>query len=182
MKLSARPPVLAFAIAALLSACGGGSVAIGDFGGDDPFDLHPPRSSGRPASVTVDAATEPAFVGLYSATDVPVTSVLRFFPQDGDPETCRFRFIGLQQQQSRVERVMDGEIRYLPNTSELRTAFVVINTLEFRHDGTSGATVDRANNLVTFDDAVFRSTQGSNDTVTVTGSIPLRNEAKPAGC
>ena len=73
----ARHAISCLALAALLSACGGGSVGVsfGDFDDDDPFAFHPPRSSGLPASVTVSAATDPAFNGNYASSNIWLSPV-----------------------------------------------------------------------------------------------------------
>jgi hypothetical protein len=182
MKLLARSLFLPAAVAGLLSACGGGSVSVGEFD-DDPWHFNEPRSSGRGAAVTVSAATDPGYDGVYSAADLWMTSVVRFFPSGGDPQTCRYRFASLNQQVSgREGRVMSGEVRYLPDSNDLRSTILAIDGLEFRADGTAGATVDRTANQVTYSNVVFRSTQGTGVSFTLTGGIPLRNEARPAGC
>jgi hypothetical protein len=49
-------------------------------------------------------------------------------------------------------------------------------------DNSTGATVDRSNNVVTFSGALLNSTQGSGQTITLTGSVPIRSENKPEGC
>jgi hypothetical protein len=164
--------VLALSTVALLSACGGG--------GDVFFD-NEPHSSGRSGSVTVTAAGDPNLNGVYSSSDVQLNDVVKFNPIGGDPETCRSRFSGLAQAPG-AQRLMDGDIRYLPGTTALQVTFVSINTIEFRLQGTQNATVDRANNVVTYAGAVLTSTQGSGQSITMTGTIPLRAENKPEGC
>lgn len=182
MKLLARSLFLSAAVTGLLSACGGGSVSVGEFD-DDPWHFNEPRSSGRGAAVTVSAATDPKYDGVYSAADLWMTSVLRFFPTGGDPQTCRYRFASLNQQVSGGEGlVMSGEVRYLVDSDDLRSTILTINSLEFRADGTAGAAVDRSANQVTYGNVVFRSTQGTGVSFTFSGSIPMRNEARPAGC
>ncbi|MBE7366452.1 hypothetical protein [Ramlibacter pallidus] len=179
MHLRGRPVILCLALAAVLSACGGGSVgvSVGDFDEDDPFAFHPPRSSGLPAAVTVSAATDPAFNGTYASANVWLSPVFRF---GGDPQTCRFRFAGLPQ--AGDQRVLEGEIRYLPGTAQLHRVQVVINGFDFRLAGTAGASVDRAGHLVTFDGAVLTGVEGTMGTLTLTGTIPLRAADKPVGC
>lgn len=162
--------LLAVTVAAVLSACGGGG---GDFKND-------PRSSGLSAALTVSAAGETSLNGLYSSSDVQLNDVEKFNPIGGDPETCRSHFSGLVQTPG--GRIMDGEIRYLPGTSLLRSTFVSINTVEFRLEGSTGGTVDRSTNVVTFSGAVFTSTQGTGRTITLTGAVPIRAANKPEGC
>lgn len=165
-----RTSLLAVTVAAVLSACGGGG---GDFKND-------PRSSGLSAALTVSAAGETSLNGLYSSSDVQLNDVEKFNPIGGDPETCRSHFSGLVQTPG--GRIMDGEIRYLPGTSLLRSTFVSINTVEFRLEGSTGGTVDRSTNVVTFSGAVFTSTQGTGRTITLTGAVPIRAANKPEGC
>lgn len=181
MKLQQRVSVLA--CVALLAACGGGSVSIriGDDDDEhlDEFAFHPLRSSSKPARVTV-ASTDARFHGAYFSNDLRLTDVLRFFRTGSDPETCRYRFAGLQQESG--QHVMDGEIRYLPDSNQVRRTVVVINTIEFRLDPTAGVTVDRTNRQVVYNGATLASTQGLGTTVTLTGAIPMRTQTFPEGC
>ena len=121
-----------------MSGCGGGG---GDFKND-------PRASGRAASVNVTGAVDTSLNGLYATNDVFLNDVEKINPIGGDPETCRFRFSNLPKAGS--AQIMDGEIRYIPGTNEARVSIVSISTIEFRLLGTAGATVDRANNLIDF--------------------------------
>ena len=174
-------PLLPAVLAALLSGCGGGvGVEFFDDGGhDDEFIDDRPFASGRPGSVTVSAASDARLVGTYSSDNVRVTHVFRFFPIGEFPETCRFQFEGLVEPGSGA--AMNGEILYLPGTDTVHSNFVVIDNREFRVDG--GSTLDRANNAITFSNAVLTSTlQGSTRTITITGTVPMQNEPKPAGC
>ena len=178
MKLQYRLPALALA-AALLSSCGGGvSIGVGDFDDFDDFGFHPLFRLGRPASLEV-ASSEPLLAGTYSTSDVRVTDVLRFSADGPEPETCRFRFDGLEQAGSR--RPLDGEIRYLPDSNELRSTIVFIGGFEFRLDGTTGATVDRTSHQVVYSGATLPSTQGNGQTVTLTGAVPME-QGRPGGC
>lgn len=181
MKLSARPLLPALASVVLLAACGGGvGVGIGDFE-DDPFSFfRGPVSSTQPGSMTVTEATNIAFNGTYAASNVRLTDVIGFQATASDPATCRYRFHGLQL--AGRERVMDGEIRYLPDTSTLRTAILAIDTNEYRVDGSTGVTVDRAGNTVTFNGVRLASTQGFGQAITVSGTVPILDAARPAGC
>lgn len=176
MNAVPRPLLPLLLVAGLLTACGGG-VTIGFFDDGDDFVPDAPVSSGRPASVTVSAATDATLDGVYAAANARIGSVVGFF---GDPDTCRFRFEGLQQANS--GRVMSGEIRYLVNSNTVLTTIVVIDTREFRVDGGSAATVDRANNAIAYSGAVLANTQGLGQSLTLSGSIPMQNEAKPSRC
>jgi hypothetical protein len=163
---------LALSLAVLLSACGG----------DDEgavVDERDPSASGRTASVTVAAAGNAAFNGVYATTDLWLNNVTKVNPIGGDPETCRFRFDKLRQ--TGTTRNMNGDIRYIPGSTEVRTTFVAIDTVEFRLQGTTGASVDRANNRIVYTNAVLTSTQGTGQTITLSGAIPMLPN-RPEGC
>jgi hypothetical protein len=157
-------------LASLLSACGGGG---GDSDSGDPA----PRAI--PASVAVGPASDSSLNGIYASSTIALNEVVKFNPVGGDPETCRFRFAGLQQ--AGTTRLMDGDIRYIPGTTELRVTFVSIAGTEFRLQGTAGATVDKPNNRVVYNGAILTSTQGSGNTITLSGSIPMLT-SRPEGC
>lgn len=169
----------------LLSGCGGG-VAIGlEFSDDDhdheEFVDDRPFPSGRPAAVDVSAASDPALVGTYSSSDLDVSHMFGILGNGNTPDTCVFTFAGLQQ--AGQARALSGEIRYLPgDTTTVRTTFIVIDRQEFRLDGSAAATIDRTTNAIRYDAATLFSTQGSNQTITLTGAIPMRDEGKPTGC
>ncbi|HET8747529.1 MAG TPA: hypothetical protein VFM98_18155 [Ramlibacter sp.] len=170
------PPLLA---AGLLSACGGGvSFSFVDDDGDDFFDL--PFRSGRPAFATVSAASDARLDGRYASDDARLTHVFRFRARGSTPETCRFQFEGLRQ--PATDAFMSGEIQYLPGTDNLFASFFVVEGREFRVDGNNGVRLDRASNSIVYQGAVLASTQGTGQTITLDGSIPMRNEDKPSGC
>lgn len=159
-----------FTLGLLLSGCGGGG---GDFQND-------PRASGRAASVNVSGATDTSLNGLYATNDVFLDDVEKVNPIGGEPETCRSRFSNLPK--AGTAQIMDGEIRYIPGTTEARVTVVSISTIEFRLLGSTGAVVDRANNVMNLNNAVFTSTQVAGRSITMNGSIPIRAENKPEGC
>lgn len=163
---------LALSLAVLLAACGGDDEGV-------VVDERDPSSSGRAASVTVTAAGTASLNGIYASTDIFLNNVTKVNPIGGDPETCRFRFDRLRQQGT--TRNMNGDIRYIPGSPEVRTTFVAIDSVEFRLQGTAGASVDRANNRVVYTNAVLTSTQGTGQTITLTGAIPMLPD-RPEGC
>lgn len=173
MKRNVPHLLAVVAAAALVSACGGGDE--GAF-----VDEREPTPSGTAAILTVTSATDAALNGIYSTNNVALNNVTKRNPIGGDPETCRFRFTGLVQGGA-GPRQMDGDIRYLPGNSNLRTTFVSINTVEFRLEGTTGAQVDRTNNRVVYAGAVLTSTQATGGTITITGAIPMLGD-RPEGC
>jgi len=180
MKRLVRP-LLPALLTGVLSACGGG-VGIGlEFVDDDDGEVivdDRPFSSGRPGSVTVNAASDPQLVGTYASDNVRVTHVFRFPPVAGFPETCRFQFDDLKE--ARTGAFMFGEIQYLPGTDTVHASFIVVDFREFLVEG--NATLDRANNAIVYNQAVLTSTEGTGQSITISGTIPMQNESKPAGC
>lgn len=158
------------AVGLMLSACGGGG---GDFKND-------PRASGRAASATVTGSVDTTLNGVYATTDVFLNDVEKINPIGGDPETCRMQFSNLPK--TGGTQIMDGNIRYIPGTTEARVSVISISTVEFRLVGTAGATVNRTSNVITFTNAVFTSTQDPTRSITLNASIPIRAENKPEGC
>jgi hypothetical protein len=163
-------PVVATAL--MLSACGGGDEGVF-------VDQDDPTASGLSASVAVTASGNAALNGTYSSSNIFLNNVVKVNPIGGDPETCRVDFSGLVQQGS--TRTMDGNIRYLPGTDQLRSSFISIDTIEYRLEGSTGGRVDKAGNRIVYTGAVFSSTQGTGLSLTLTGAIPLRGN-RPEGC
>ena len=171
IKISFRTIAPLAALALLLSACGGGDEGT-------IVEDKDPSASGLIASVDVTASSNATLNGNYSSSNIFLNNVTKVNPI-GEAETCRFRFSALVQQGG--ARTMDGDIRYLPGTNALQTTFVSINTIEFGLQGTTGATVDRPNNRIVFNGAVLASTQGTAQSLTLTGAIPMRGD-RPEGC
>lgn len=155
----------------VLSGCGGSGG--GDFQNE-------PRASGRAATATVAGSVDTTLNGTYASSDVFLDDVVKVNPIGGDPETCRTRFSNLPK--TGGAQIMDGDIRYIPGTTEARVSIVSINTIEFELAGTAGATVNRTTNLITYSNAVFTAKQDPSRTITLTASIPIRAENKPEGC
>lgn len=170
MKTISSRAFAVVAIAAALSACGGD---------DDLFDDGDPTVTAIPAQILVTASTDLTLSGSYATQTIALNRVTKVNPIGGEPETCRFRFSGLKQGGS--DRLMDGDIRYIPGTNELRVTFISIAGKEYRLQGTAGASVDKANNEIDYNTAVLTSTQGTGETVTLFGSIPMRTD-RPEGC
>lgn len=170
-KLNASLLMLSLS-AALLSACGGsdeGAIVEED----------DPEPSTIAASVTVTAAGDPALNGIYATNGIYLNNVTKVNPFGGERETCRFKFTGPRN--ATTGRVMGGDIRYVPGANDLFVTFIDINSVEFKMDGSTGATVDRANNEIDFAGAVLTSTQGTGQSITLTGSIPMLPN-RPEGC
>jgi hypothetical protein len=173
MTNTLRFSALALALAGFLAACGGSDEGI-------IVENKEPTPSGLAASATVSGATAADLVlnGAYATSNLSLNNVTKVNPI-GEHETCRFRFSGLQQ--AGTDRMMDGDLRYLPGTNAMDTTFVSIATIEFRLVGTAGAVVDKPNNRVVFSNAVLTSTQGTGRTITLNATIPMRGN-RPEGC
>ncbi|RYF34907.1 MAG: hypothetical protein EOO21_04435 [Comamonadaceae bacterium] len=163
---------VALASAVLLSACGGG-------GGDSDivFENEDPEASEQSGSVVVAGADPAALNGVYANDAVYLNAVEKVNPIGSDPELCRYRFSRLDQ--AGTARSMTGDIRYQPGTPTVRVMFISINDTEYTLNEPVGASVDRTNDEVDF--AGARLTSRSGDVITLTGSIPMRDD-RPEGC
>jgi len=167
-----KPSMLAVGVAVLLAACGGGDEGV--FVEDKD-----PEPTTTDATVVVTGADDSALNGIYTTDGILLNRVTKVNPIGGDPETCRFRFSGPKSATS--GRVMGGDIRYRPGTDNLEVAFIAINGVEFRLQGTRGARVDRGDDEIDFTGAELTSTAGTGNTITLTGSIPMLPN-RPGGC
>ena len=149
----------------LLSGCGGGSDA------PEPTPLN--------ASLTVTGATDANLNGVYSTTALNLSAVEKNNPIGGEPEVCAFRFSGLQQVGS--QRTMDGDVRYIPGTNELRVVFASISGVEFVSRTTAAGAVDKPNNQVTFTAKPLTASSGNGTAISLTGNLPMRT-GRPEGC
>ncbi|RZJ25180.1 MAG: hypothetical protein EOO54_07155 [Haliea sp.] len=153
------------ALGVLLSACGGGSDS------PEPTPLN--------ASLTVSGSSDINLNGVYSTTALNISAVEKNNPIGGDPEVCSFRFSGLGQAGS--QRLMDGDIRYIPGTSELRVVFVSISGVEFNSRTPAAAVVDKAGNQVNFTAKPLSASSGNGSAIAISGSLPMRT-GRPEGC
>lgn len=158
----------AVALGLVLSGCGGGD--------DDPLEPGDLEPTTRAASVVVSNASNPALNGTYSTTGISLTQVIKENQIGSSPEQCKFRFAGLQGPNGVL---MDGDIRYRPGTFSLESMFISIARIDFSASGGANTSVDRTNNEIDLTNKVFNP--GTQSTVTVTGSIPMRL-ARPEGC
>jgi hypothetical protein len=154
----------AFVIGLLLSGCGGGSDA--------------PEPTPIGATLTVTAATNPGFNGVYTTGAINLAEVVKLNPIGSEPEVCSFRFSGLA---NAAGANLDGDIRYLPGTNALHVVFISINGFEFSSRTTTSAGVDRANNEIDFAGKLLTASTGVASSITVTGSVPMRG-GRPEGC
>lgn len=153
------------ALGLLLAGCGGGA--------DDPD----PTTFN--ATITVAGANDATLNGVYATGSINLSKVEKINPIGGDPEVCTFRFSGLQQVGN--TRLMDGDIRYIPGTNELRVVFVSISGTEFNSRTATGGAVDKPNNEIDFNGKVLEASSGSGAALSISGSIPMRT-GRPEGC
>jgi hypothetical protein len=164
MKSTFRMRLLpSVALGLLLSACGGGS--------DNPV------VTPIGATLTVTAATNASFNGVYTSNTVSLAAVEKVNPIGSEPEVCSFRFSGL----AGPGGGMDGDVRYLPGTNSLRVIFVSINGIEFSSHDATNAAVDRPNNAVDFNGKVLPASTSVASSITLSGSLPMRGN-RPEGC
>ncbi|HSV46377.1 MAG TPA: hypothetical protein VLJ58_11365 [Ramlibacter sp.] len=157
--------VPSLALGLLLSACGGGADA--------------PEPTPVGASLTVTAATNAAFNGVYSTSTLSLSEVEKINPIGGEPEVCSFKFSGLQQVGG--SNSISGDIRYIPGNPDLRVVFMSVSTFEFVSRDSTNAAVNRTNSIVNFNGKTLAASTGVASAITVTGGIPMRG-SRPEGC
>ena len=155
------------AVAALLSACGGGN-------DDDP------TPSDRTGILTITDASVSGLDGVYGNGDLNLTDVEKRNPIGSEPEVCAFRFDG-------ANRVLGqgsagGDVRYQPGVSVVYQVFLTVNGREFSNnkDGTD-TEVQRNRDRIEFNRKILTATDNSGVTLRVTGLVPMRG-GRPAGC
>ena len=163
--LTCRAIAPAVIFAAILSACGGGN------GGDLV-------ATPVAATLTVSNATSPSFNGVYTTNAVSLTDVIKVDPIGSEPEVCSFKFSGPAGPNGQV---MSGDIRWIPGTEQLHTAFISIGGFEFRSDDPTNSGAQGANNQVVFTNKVFNASTGVASSITLSGIVPLRG-GRPQGC
>lgn len=159
----------------VLAACGGSDEGVF-------VEEEDPEPSGLTTTITVSGATGPDAVynGTYTSNDTRLNNVTRVNPPGDDrPEVCQFRFAGVTQTGS--SRELTGAIDYVPDTNRLNASFIGVDRNEFTLAGSEGATVERAANRIRFNGAVLTSTRGTGRSITLTGTLPLRDQ-RPEGC
>jgi len=163
--------------AGCVSACGGGvSIVFFSYDGGADLSLHP---SGLPSSLTVGEADDASVNGAYTSGDTLLSDVI-LDSSGGDPGTCIFRFSGLQQ--SGGPRDLEGEIRYLAGSAVLSTTFIAIDGLRYQVDGGSLVVVDLAHDQVRYGALVLPGLGTTPGHITLSGTVPMRDAARPVGC
>jgi hypothetical protein len=156
------------ALIALLAACGGGN-------NDDP------QPTDKDALFTVTSATAADTNGAYGTLNIALTDIEKRNPIGSDPEVCAFRYDSLSKIGNAAIK-SNGDIRFLPNTNDLRVAYVTVNGREYSATGAGDSSVSRDAARVTFSNKPFTATDGSGNTLRLSGFIPMRRDRAPSGC
>jgi hypothetical protein len=154
------------AASALLVACGGGN-------SDDP------TPSNEPGILTVVDATLPGLNGVYGNGALNLTEVDKKNPIGSVPELCTFRFDGANKVGS--PETAFGDVRYRPDATGLHQIFVTFAGKEYSNGDTVDTVVARDSNQVRLSSKTLAATDGSGNTLKVSGIIPMRPN-RPLGC
>lgn len=154
------------AATALLAACGGGN-------NDEP------TPSNQPGVLTVAGATRAELNGVYGNGTLNLTNVEKNNPVGSYPEVCAFKFNGADRVGSAGTAL--GDIRYRPDATGIYEVFLTFNGREFTSKDPVDSAVVRTSNEVRLSNKTLTATDGSLNTVRVSGLIPLRGN-RPLGC
>jgi hypothetical protein len=154
------------AASVLLVACGGGN-------DDDP------TPSNDPGVLTVSNATLPGLNGVYGNGTLNLTEVDKKNPIGSVPELCTFRFDGANKVGS--TETAFGDVRYRPDATGLHQVFVTFAGKEYSSGEPVDTSVARDANQVRLVGKTLSATDGSANTLRVTGVIPMRPN-RPLGC
>lgn len=150
----------------LLAACGGGN-------DDDP------TPSNEPGVLTVASASLRGLNGIYGDGALNLTGVDKNNPIGSVPELCAFRFDGANKIGSSATAF--GDIRYRPDATVLYQAFLTFDSREYASGDAEDTLVSRDSNQVRFSNKLLTATDGTGNTIRVTGIVPMRT-GRPAGC
>lgn len=153
--------------ALMLAACGGSD-------GDDDT-----RPTNEPGVLTVTRATLPGLDGVYGNGKLNLSPVDKANPIGSDPQRCKFKFDGADKLGSNATAF--GDIRYLPDATQLYEAFLTFSGTEFAIANGNGTSVVRGSDQVRFDNTTLTSTDGKGTTIRVNGIVPMLG-GRPAGC
>lgn len=154
------------ATSVLLVACGGGN-------DDDP------TPSNEPGVLTVTGASLDGLNGVYGNGTVNLTDVDKRNPVGSVPELCAFNFDGIGKVGSSA--LAFGDIRYRPDATGLHQVFLTFDGKEYASGEPTDTAVVRESNQIRFTSKVLTATDGSNNTLRVSGVIPMRPN-RPSGC
>ena len=150
----------------LLVACGGGN-------DDDP------TPSNEPGVLTVSAATVAGLDGVYGNGALNLTEVDKNNPVGSVPELCTFKFDGANKVGSSATAF--GDIRYRPDATGLHQAFITFDGREYASGEPTDTAVARDANQIRLTNKLLTATDGSSNTLRVSGVIPMRPN-RPLGC
>lgn len=154
------------ATSVLLVACGGGN-------DDDP------TPSNEPGVLTVTGANVDSLNGVYGNGGLNLTDVDKKNPVGSEPEQCTFRFDGANKVGSSATAF--GDIRYRPDATGIHKVFMTFDGKEYASDEPTDTVVARESDQVRFTGKTLTATDGSNNTLRVSGIVPMRPN-RPLGC
>ena len=154
------------ATSVLLVACGGGN-------DDDP------TPSNEPGVLTVTSSTRSGLNGVYGNGALNLTDVDKKNPVGSVPELCAFNFDGANKLGSPATAF--GDIRYRPDATGLYEVFLTFDGREYSSKEPTDTAVVRESNQIRFSGKTVTATDGSNNTLRVSGIVPMR-PARPSGC
>ena len=154
------------ATSVLLVACGGGN-------DDDP------TPSNEPGVLTVTGASVGGLNGVYGDGAINLTDVDKKNPVGSTPELCTFRFDGANKVGSSATAF--GDIRFRPDATSLHQVFVTFDGKEYASGEPTDTAVVRESDQIRFTSKTLTATDGSNNTLRVTGIVPMRPN-RPSGC
>ncbi len=164
MKNILKTLALSAAVVSMLAACGGG---------DDP------DPTSRDSLLTISAATDPTFDGVYGSTETGLSDVQRI-ERVGATDGCQFTFENIRKVGDTSVQVT-GRIRYLKEDNVLNEYSFEVGGVGYAAVNGANTVVDRAASQIRFTGAVVESAAGDTNTFTVTGNIPMRGD-RPSGC
>ena len=112
--------------------------------------------------------------GAMNLTDVEKNN-----PIGSAPEVCAFNFDGANKVGSPATAF--GDIRYRPDAGELYKVFLTFDGKEYGSDQPLDTAVVRESNQVRFNRTTLTATDGSANTLRVSGVVPMRSN-RPSGC
>ncbi|MCE1191294.1 MAG: hypothetical protein LWW96_03970 [Acidovorax sp.] len=154
------------ATSVLLVACGGGN-------DDDP------SPSNEPGVLTVTGASLEGLNGVYGNGALNLTDVDKKNPIGSTPELCTFKFDGANKVGSPATAF--GDIRYRPDATNLHQVFLTFDGKEYASGEPADTAVVRESDQVRFTNKTLTATDGSNNTLRVSGIVPMRPN-RPLGC
>ena len=119
------------------------------------------------------------FDGMRVTQVMNLTDVEKNNPIGSAPEVCAFNFDGANKVGSPATAF--GDIRYRPDAGELYKVFLTFDGKEYGSDQPLDTAVVRESNQVRFNRTTLTATDGSANTLRVSGVVPMRSN-RPSGC